>query len=312
MIFTCLGVRGSRPVPHNINDATSLFYKIMSSGLKSEAKLMPTIRQYGLSRYDVSLFLGPGGNTSCVHIDPQTNLSNNPQIIIDLGSGACNFKAINSNEFHVFMTHFHYDHIAGLPFFTPLYDKNNTIHFYSSHRNFKSIIRKYLYPPYFPITLKEISSAKLQFHDLRSYESVFIGDAEVVWHEVPHPGKSFAYKVMSEGKSVCLLFDIQINERVIQKSVPSDFLKNIDHLVIDSSLNFEDSITKRNWGHSNIYDGINLANMIHAKNVFLFHFEPTDTENDIALILQTAQWFNRSFNSRTNVYLAREGYKIKA
>ena len=314
MKFCCRGVRGSRTVVNTVDTCIHSFARFFLSLNKEELLSLDNdlaaVKKYlhkAFIRHKLQAVLGYGNNTPCVELQVD-----NKEIafIFDLGSGSSNIVlSDNVKSVHIFFTHFHYDHIIGLPFTKFLQRKDLDIHFYGHNKHFEQIIRNYLKPPFFPIDLDRITgyNEKVYFHSLYGQSNICIDNKNITWMKLNHPGVSYAYKVEDNGKSFCYFTDVTIiDEYFIESDENSSFLNGIDSMIIDASLNFSVSLERSSWGHTGIYEGINFATKWGIKKLYLFHYDPEDDELAINVGYQTVLWYKKMLASQTKVFLSHE------
>lgn len=171
------------------------------------------------------LFGTVGGNTTCVEVE--TGEGNH--IIFDAGSGIRELGIYLQNQFdyfekpqtyHLFFSHFHWDHIQGLPFFLPAYDSRNTIIVYSTRPKMQQFLDEQMKWPYFPVTMsgKGGFAAKLEFRCIAPDEPyIHIGSTVIGWHRVRHPGGCVAYSVLDGKKNLSFLLIQNCALRILKK-----------------------------------------------------------------------------------------------
>ncbi len=278
------GVRGSIPTPQSPEDIYNKMKKllILSRGvdMSSDEKIRSFLNNLPLSIRGVY-----GGNTPCISVQCDGTL-----VILDMGSGAraLGFKILQMPEFknggiiHIFFSHTHWDHIQGLPFFAPAYNKNFKLIFYSPFPDIEKRLSFQQKPEYFPARLEEIPSAK-EFKVLKKSEIVNINNkVEVLWNKLIHPGGSYAYKVVFNNKSVVYATDTEfykIDEEFMEEI--ANLWSNTDVLIFDAQYTPEEYINKINWGHSSTLMAVDVALRANAKRIVLFHHDPTYTDEFI-------------------------------
>jgi len=257
-----------------------------------------------------------GGNTNCVTL----LLSKKHFFIFDAGSG---IKALSTHLMRkatfpisakIFISHPHYDHISGFPFFVPLYMKGNSFQIFGASNDGMGIQKSLdgqMDSIYFPITMNEFS-ATLSFHNLGE-ETFTVDDIVITTMYLNHPGKCIGYQVKYKNKIFCYVTDNEIPfentsaysqfdiDRLIQ------FIKDAELLVIDATYTDQEYSKKVFWGHSCISRVIDIADKAKVKLVCLFHHDPDQTDNDIDKKVEYAQDLLKQKKSTTVCIAPREG-----
>lgn len=222
-----------------------------------------------------------GGNTPCVEMRVGDAL-----LIFDLGTGArplgeelvAQGQPVSAS---VFLSHYHYDHLQGLPFFTPIFMPQNAFTFYGATRNgqsVKQILSGQMTQPYFPVTADGVFRARLDYHDLQAGEALQVGPAKVSTVELNHPGGNLGYRVECEGRSVVYATDIEHGGG--DESRFFEFAKGADLLIYDSMYTEDEYCGRQGpprtgWGHSTWQAAVHAANESQAKTLVLFHHDPS-------------------------------------
>lgn len=306
------GVRGSIPTPLTPEEVrrkiSAVVARVHPNDLKS-----PESRERFLSHLPPSLFGTTGGNTTCVEV----RLKDNSVILFDAGTGISRFASSAAKEqpqpkvFHLFFTHFHWDHIQGFPFFNPqAFDKEATIHIYSPRGDVEQILREQMKPPYFPITMDTLQ-AKIVYHKLDG-ETVKIGPAEVSWRQMQHPGSSHAYKVSAEEGAFIFSTDTELRaEDFARDSENSRFFGKTSVLAIDSQYTLDEAIEKYDWGHSSYSLAVDFASEWKIGTLILFHHEPLYNDNKMFSIEKSARWYKSHVDTHDlKILLAQEGLEV--
>jgi len=273
-----------------------------------------------------------GGNTSCIQI-----IHNDKIFIIDAGSGIRKLgeflKSHNQNfDVYLFLTHTHWDHIQGLPFFSPIFDYRYRIfiHGPSMLGKLKNMVSGQMGYIYFPVKVDDLASY-LEFRELQR-ETFTIGDVKISTIYIYHPTACLGYS-FEDGKSkVVMLFDFEVDisqneilsgdyfiqmlriigkENVLSFEEILEFANNADVLIIDAQYTKEEYKTKKGWGHSSIPSAINFALKAKVKRTVLFHLDPGRTDEDMMLIEHYLTNYFRMKNIKMEIYVAREGMEIK-
>jgi phosphoribosyl 1,2-cyclic phosphodiesterase len=301
------GVRGSIPTPIKPSQLQSriaaIVQRIQPSDLVSQES-----REAFLAGIPPYLIETVGGNTTCIEI----RLKDNSCIIIDAGSGIRELgidilkKRDKVKKFHIFFTHFHWDHIIGLPFFDPAFIPGYEIHFYSPRNIMESALREQMKFPYFPIEM-DAFGADLFFHEIGE-TPVSISGARITWRRVKHPGGCFSYKISEDGKDFVFSTDTELTERDFRRTEENiNFYKDTDLIVIDSQYTLGEAIEKYDWGHSSYSMAVDFAAEWKIPKLVLFHHEPKYDDKKIYKILNSATWYEKHIeNSKLEIFLAKE------
>jgi len=305
------GVRGSVPTPLTSQQIKSRIASVLQR-VKPDDLSSPENKEIFLSTLPDDIFGTIGGNTTCI----QVIIDKPVCLIFDAGTGIRelgNFivkEKKNINEFHIFFTHFHWDHIQGIPFFAPFFNKKNIIYFYSPVPHFETYLKDQMKFPYFPIEMGYLA-AKTHFIELEG-SGMHITDSHIAWRRMKHPGGCFSYKVTCNGKSVIIATDSEITEKEFKQNDENvSFFKNADMLILDSQYTLAEHINKIDWGHSSYSIDVDLASVWKVKNLVLFHHEPLYTDKKIISIERLSRWYlNHLENKNTKIIIAIEGKEL--
>ncbi len=247
--------------------------------------------------------LGYGGNTTCLEI----RLSHHEAIIIDGGTGARNLGTALAEEcqgqklsLHFLLTHFHWDHIQGIPFFSPLYNPSNDITFHSgrSRKEIQELLKGQMSDPYFPVNF-ELVAAKREFvhHEAGGFK---IGNISVRSFPLNHPQKAWGYRLEVDGVVLVHASDFEHGNPKLD-SVLREYAQDADVLIYDAHFTPEEYESKRGWGHSTWLEATRVASDAHVKKLILFHHDPSHNDLKLASITEeTRKYFE-------NTDAAREG-----
>lgn len=306
------GVRGSLPTPLTNAQVQG---KISAVVQRIEAKDIesPESRDAFLARLPRYLFGTVGGNTTCLEV----RLSDDTLIIIDGGSGITDLgnelkrRKENIRNYHIFITHFHWDHLQGIPFFPAISDPKVTITFYSPVERLEEYIRGQMRFPYFPVTL-DIMPATFRFVVLKE-NSMKIKNAEIHWRKMKHPGGCYSYKIEENGRNVIFSTDTELSETDFEKSDENTaFYRNGDILIMDSQYTLGEAIEKYDWGHSSYSLAVDFSAAWGIKNLVLFHHEPLYDDKKTHSILKSSSWYLNHLEQRgIKIYLAQEGLELE-
>jgi phosphoribosyl 1,2-cyclic phosphodiesterase len=224
-----------------------------------------------------------GGNTSCVSID----VPGADPILFDLGTGLRYFGASHpaGRPFSgtCLLSHLHWDHIQGVPFFTPLLCAGSNVTVYaptqSDGRTVESVFAESIKPPLFPIELAMLPGT-MRFEDVADDEFVLdggaAGDINVMSRVIPHVGRTLGFRVEWNGRSVAYLSDHQMphDGSFIATQGALDLCRNADLLIHDAQYTPAEFESKRDWGHCTIDFAVWLAGESNVRNLALFHHDP--------------------------------------
>ncbi len=204
-------------------------------------------------------------------------------LVFDLGSGA---RALGESlraqgtpsSADLFVSHYHYDHLQGLPFFTPMFDARN--HFVirgptRAERDVRSILAGQMAPPYFPVTAEEVFLARVEYRPVAEGDVVALGEAQVRALELHHPGGSLGYRIDFQGHSVVYATDIEHGSQVDARL--ADFARAADILIYDAMYTPEEYLGppgQLGWGHSTWTAAVAAAKAANARRLVLFHHDP--------------------------------------
>jgi phosphoribosyl 1,2-cyclic phosphodiesterase len=232
-----------------------------------------------------------GGHTSCVEIET----GEKDYVLCDLGSGLRPFgQAVFSRHgpsapqtYHVFVSHVHWDHIMGLPFFVPAYVPGNRIVIYGGHKEIESALRRQMEPPSFPVPFLEFK-ARFEFVHLPPGMRHDVAGMTVTTLLQRHAGDSYGYRFERGGRTVVYTTDSEHTlARTDEVQAFVDFFRNADLVVFDAMYSLADAISiKADWGHSSNTFGVELCQLAGAAHLCLFHHEPASSDAVIAKLLE--------------------------
>lgn len=258
MQVTFYGVRGSTPCPHDDNH-----------------------------RY--------GGNTSCAVIEAPGH----DPILLDLGTGLRIYgqKMRRDGPFHghALVTHVHWDHIQGLPFFAPVLQDGASLQVYgpppedSGPRTLGDCFEQFICPPLFPVCVDDLPGA-IEFHTVRDTDLV-VGDAKVTVRDVPHTGVTNGYRIELGGITVVYVSDHQMpfdGSHAVSDDV-LELCADADLLIHDAQYTPEEFATKRDWGHCTVEFAVHVAAEAGVRRLALFHHDPTHDDTFIDCLVERAR-----------------------
>lgn len=266
-----------------------------------------------------------GGNTTCIEI----RTDDGHLIILDGGTGihtlAQSLLKEMPVEANIFITHSHWDHIHGLPFFVPIFIPGNTIKIHGafdpvSGQGIEQIMAVQMQYSFFPIREAELR-ARIEYRTLMPGEQIQIGDATITPLLLNHPVVDYGYRIDCNGKSIFFTGDHEPHSNIYapeddgyaeyealleeKRSEIYSALAGVDVLIADSSYTIEEYPAKKGWGHGTFDSCIALAKSVGAKTLFCTHHEPT--RSDDALEAAFAQALQRWPQHPSDIRLAKEG-----
>ncbi|GHV96217.1 MBL fold hydrolase [Spirochaetia bacterium] len=305
------GVRGSLPAPQLPSQIKSKISAILEQ-ITPEDIASPENRERFLAGLPPWLFGTVGGNSPCVSV---TLEDTREFIIFDCGSGMREMGIAMSQEkpkpsrYHIFFSHFHWDHLQGLPFFNPAYDPSVKLDFYSPMQNLEKVLAGQMVAPYFPVHLENMGSQK---HFYLMEEPVHVGNVSIQYKKMNHPGDSYSYMVCENGKRFIYATDTELTAPDFMKTEENTaFFEGADMIVIDCQYTLGEAIDKYNWGHSAFSLAVDFAANWGIKHMVMFHHDPTYNDRKLYNILQSARWYIERMNIKgIELTLATEGLEI--
>jgi len=256
-----------------------------------------------------------GGNTACVEIVT----GGDEYVLCDLGTGVREFGTRLLREhgpgrkhvFNVFLSHPHWDHIMGFPFFAPAYIPGNHIRVYGGHSELSDALRAQHSAPCFPVDFQSLA-ATIEFVTLEPGRTYDIAGFGVCSIKQFHSGDSYGYRFSRGGKSIVYSTDCEHKYSQLDESYPFlDFYRNADLLIFDAMYSFGDTISvKEDWGHSSNMVGVELAQAAQVKRLILFHHEPLLDDRMIEdKLAETVrfEWISRRGEGRGDLRFRRHG-----
>ncbi len=268
-----------------------------------------------------------GGNTTCIEI----RTDNNELIIIDAGTGIFPLSQTLLAELpvtaNVLITHSHWDHIQGLPFFIPNFIPGNTLRLHGafdpvSGKGVEQVMSVQLQYSYFPVREAEMK-ARIEYITLAPEQSIQIGSATVTPYLMNHPVIDFGYRIEANGKSVFFTGDHEppmniyepgdedyaLYQTFVDEKADSirRAMQGVDVLIADCSYTEQEYPAKKGWGHGTFHTSIQYAKEAGAKVLFCTHHEPTRSDNALEAAFAQVLADHPSQAGDPEYRLAREG-----
>jgi phosphoribosyl 1,2-cyclic phosphodiesterase len=217
-----------------------------------------------------------GGNTSCLEVT-----AGGQRVILDAGTGirelGQSLERDGAREFQLLLTHTHWDHINGFPFFVPAFRPGRKLQIRAGHLSdaggVRSVFAGQMMQPMFPVPLDSMES-HLEFEDFRAGES-FELDGGIAVRTAPlnHPNGATGYRLDFEGRSLCYVTDTEHVPGKPDQHVLG-LIAGADLVIYDSTYTDEEFPTRLGWGHSTWQEGIRLCREAGAKQLAIFHHDP--------------------------------------
>jgi len=250
-----------------------------------------------------------GGNTPCLEVQAPDGT----QFILDCGTGLRMLgnrwvgpHGTKAAEAHIFVTHYHWDHIQGIPFFAPLYAESNRFHFYSFRSRFlgpdslKQVFETQMAHPYFPVDISAMSAAR-KFSEMSDGDQYEISATKVTARWLNHPQGCLGFRLETPAGSIVYATDNEPGVPKLDKSL-LELAAGATILINDAQFSPEQlATTRKGWGHSSWLEGVKLAKEAGAKHLVLFHHDPDSSDKVVDETLRKAR------DNFESVYAALEG-----
>lgn len=294
------GVRGSLPSPKTpqmirdlLRETVTEFSHFVVSEERVGGRTDGQIKDATIEAFFAQLpnwqFGGFGGDTSCVEVE-----CGNSRMIIDAGSGLRRLgeKLVQGpcgqgkGEVHIFFTHFHWDHIVGLPFFAPIFIPGNKIHLYGVQSDLEQCVRAVFKKPFFPVPFEQLGST-IQFHRLPARTQMQLGELSITPYQLDHPDPCWGYRVEAETKfgrrSYAHCVDSEAT-RITPQDLGEDvnLYRNADLCYFDAQYTLDEFLTHMNWGHSAAPIGLEIALREGVRSIVFAHHDPAASDRKIA------------------------------
>ncbi|HEY2106926.1 MAG TPA: MBL fold metallo-hydrolase, partial [Candidatus Binataceae bacterium] len=258
-----------------------------------------------------------GGNTSCVELVA----GGDEFVLCDLGTGVREFGnrllakygPARTHRFNIFMSHVHWDHIMGFPFFTPAFIPGNVIRIYGCHQRMREAFVRQQSDPCFPVDFRNLA-ATVEFVQLQPGHSYDIAGLSVRPMLQNHAGDSYGYRFEQAGKAVVYSTDCEHKYEVLDENYPFvEFFRDADVLIFDAMYSLADQISvKEDWGHSSNIVAVELAQLARARHLVMYHHEPIHDDRMIERILGETRRYDQISRTGTELIItsAYDGLEI--
>ena len=309
------GARGSLPTPLTNEEYRSKLKGVLRQSRNASLETDEDVEAFvqGLPPH---LSHTMGGNTTCYEVTSEGGT----QVIIDMGTGIRSLgKTLmagpcgqGKGHLRILMTHTHWDHIMGFPFFVPAYIPGNRIDFYGIHEHIEEALLMQSRPMCFPVHLTDMG-AEFHFHTLQEGEPFQIGDLHITTKALEHPGTSYSYKFTEGDKTLIVATDAEYKKLTRPNLQPYlDFYEGADLLVFDAQYTLGEAFHKRDWGHSSPPIGIDIAYLADLKKLAFVHHDPNSDDKHLEDLAHAAQKYHENNYPDGNVafVMVSEGMEL--
>ncbi|MBF0238150.1 MAG: MBL fold metallo-hydrolase [SAR324 cluster bacterium] len=295
MQITLYGVRGSLPSGISANEMEG----------KIEQALELFLERGYSKKEDIKTFMNDlplhqkgtyGSSTMCIEVRTESG-----SVLFDSGSGIRNYGVKyhkTEKEFHIFQTHYHWDHTCGLPFFIPIYMEGRILNFYSPHNSFQNGIRDLFKAPYFPVPYEFLPSTH-HFHHVEKYKPLQLCGLEITPFQLDHPNESFGYHIQEGDKRVVICFDAEF-KRMSRQDLGKDleYYQNLNMILFDGQYTMSEVLRKIDWGHCTAHVGVDLCLREAIKKLVIVHHDPQSDDEHLYHQEQiTRQYYDRQLRT---------------
>jgi len=238
-----------------------------------------------------------GGNTPCLEL----TTPDGTRFILDCGTGLRMLSnhwmaagGASGIDAHIFVTHYHWDHIQGIPFFAPLYSPKNMFHFYSFRSDFlgrdslKRVLEAQMALPYFPVDLSAMSAAR-DFTELSGGDQLKVGDTTITACWLNHPQGCLGFRFDTPAGAIVYATDNEPGRREFDATL-LELCSGAEVLINDAQFTPQQLAgSRKDWGHSSWLEGVHLAKAAGVRHLVLFHHDPDSSDKIVDGILRQAR-----------------------
>jgi phosphoribosyl 1,2-cyclic phosphodiesterase len=267
-----------------------------------------------------------GGNTSCVSV-----MAGDQCFIFDAGTGVRPLGVEIMKDFmpedgkqrevNLFLSHTHWDHIQGLPFFQPAYHPSFKLKIYGTGKKsnmLENVLVGQMESDYFPVPMSAFGST-VSINPLKS-QTVTVGDCKISINELDHPGGCLSFKLEYQGKSIVYATDNELNNQFendgslkkdnVLGAAYHEFVAGADLLIADGQYTQEEYETKVGWGHTSVPVLLNVAHNAKVKQVAVYHHDPMHTDSFLDELSSSFLHKYQDLEPRMDIFWAREGLTL--
>lgn len=249
-----------------------------------------------------------GGNTSSLEIRCGERL-----LLFDAGTGIrylgnIMMKSGGKLDADLFLTHTHFDHVCGIPFFTPFFISGNKFRLWAGHLGggltLKKVLSELMMAPLFPVP-PDVFQSTLEFRDFAAGDTLTpYPDVTIRTTGLNHPNGATGYRVEFDGKSICYLTDTEHVVGQPDQNILS-LIKDADVVIYDSMYTDDEYVSRVTWGHSTWNEGVRLCDAANVKTFVVFHHDPDHSDDFMDQVAQDVD------QARPGSIVAREGLVIR-
>ena len=247
-----------------------------------------------------------GGNTSCLEVT-----AGGRRLIFDAGTGirplGLELARQTPIDIDIYFTHTHLDHITGLTFFSPLFEKRNSVRLWAGHlqapHTLKKVVSNLMQAPLYPVSL-EVFLARVEFNEFKSGDELSCGDMTMRTAPLNHPQGATGYRVEYGGKSICYITDTEHEPGKPDQNILG-LIEGADLFIYDATYTETEYPNHKGWGHSTWEEGAKLADLAKVKRFVIFHHDPSHDDVFMDRVAAAAE------ARRSGTIVAREGTTLE-
>lgn len=315
MKVTFWGCRGSIPASYKSADMRYKIKYALEHALTTNLSDQSEIDTF-IDKLPFDVRGSYGNNTPCVQISGGEEV-----IICDAGSGIRDLGNLLVRQgpkmpkvINILISHLHWDHIQGFPFFIPAYIQGTTINIWGCHHTIEKTFIDQQEPPTFPVRLRDMGSV-INFHTMDVAKKYNIGGIDISLYEQPHPGTSYGFRFEKDDKVAVYSTDAEHTDDSQKENYPFlNFIRDADLLIFDGQFSLADHLfTKQNWGHSSNLVGIELSVRANVKKLCLFHSDHTFNDQELQNFLKNSHRYLEIYDEKAqlDISISYDGLEIE-
>jgi len=261
-----------------------------------------------------------GGNTPCLEL----LAPDGTRFMLDCGTGMRMLGRVWMNSYgvlpadvHVFVTHYHWDHIQGIPFFAPLYSEQNRFHFYSflspllGRNSLRQVLETQMANPFFPVDTSAMTASR-EFTDITDGDRIDIRGTRITARWLNHPQGCLGFRLETSAGTIVYATDNEPGHAEFDSNL-RELAAGADIFINDAQFTPEQIAgSRKGWGHSSWLDGVKIAREVGAKHLVLFHHDPDSSDRDVDTLLGLArQQFQSVWAATEKMVMTLSGGKLE-